>query len=223
MNEYKLFKRPDGKTCSGYYCTKSNDESIPAIVVIQEWWGINDQIKGIANRLADQGYRVLIPDLYKGRVTLEASEAEHLMHGLDFSDAATQDIHGAIRFLKQQSSEVAVIGFCMGGALTILSSVHVPEVDLAICWYGLAPSEAGDARTISIPFQGHFATEDSFFPLDQVDDFESRLKEGKVLYELYRYQAGHAFANEDGDSYNPEAFQQAWERTLNFLSVYFSH
>lgn len=218
MREFKTFKRPDGKSCSGYYCNNSEDEKNPAIVVIQEWWGINEQIKGIAHRLAEQGYRVLVPDLYQGKVTLEVAEAEHLMSSLDFGDAATQNIRGAIQFLKQQSSEVAVMGFCMGGALTILTAVHVPETDLAICWYGVPPVEAGDTRTISIPFQGHFAVEDSFFPIEQVDNLEIRLKEGKVSYKLYRYQAEHAFANENGNSYSSEAFQQAWTRTLRFLS-----
>ncbi|MBE9064096.1 dienelactone hydrolase family protein [cf. Phormidesmis sp. LEGE 11477] len=220
MSKLTNFNRPDGGVCSGYYCASSVDSKAPGIVVIQEWWGLNKQIKEIADRLAEQGYRVLVPDLYQGKVTLEATEAEHLMNALDFGDAATQNIRGATQFLKQQSSSVAIMGFCMGGALTILSAIHVPEATAAICWYGVPPSEAGDVSAISIPLQGHFALEDSFFPTSQVDDLENRLQEGQVPYEFYRYSAKHAFANEYGDGYSPEAFEQAWRRTLKFLSTY---
>ena len=215
-NELITFQRPDRQDCAGYISSPKN--GAPGVVVIQEWWGLNEQIKGIADRLSNNGYRVLVPDLYQGKVTLESAEAEHLMSNLDFGDATTQNIRGAVQFLKQQSSEVAVMGICMGGALTVLSAVHIPEVDAAVCWYGVPPQEAGDTRTISSPFQGHFALEDVFFPSEQVDALEANLKAGNVVHEFYRYQAQHAFANENNDSYSAEAFQQAWARTLSFLS-----
>jgi len=91
------FKRPDGKECSGFYAEPSSGNRAPAMVVIQEWWGLNDQIKGVANRLAAAGYRALVPDLYRGKVGLDAKEAEHLMSNLNFGDAATQDIRGAVQ------------------------------------------------------------------------------------------------------------------------------
>src|SRR5215467_8807906 len=121
------FKRPDGKECSGFYVEPGSGNRAPAMVVIQEWWGLNEQIKGVANRLAAAGYRALVPDLYRGQVGLDAREAEHLMNNLNFADAATQDIRGAVQHLKQTGSKTGVTGFCMGGALTILSAVHVPE------------------------------------------------------------------------------------------------
>ncbi|MBD1865881.1 dienelactone hydrolase family protein [Cyanobacteria bacterium FACHB-471] len=218
MGEIITFQRPDRQTCSGYYAEPADQSNAPGVVVIQEWWGLNDQIKGVANQLVEQGYRVLVPDLYRGKVTLEEAEAAHLMNELDFGDAATQDIRGAVQYLHQGSSKVAVLGFCMGGALTVLAAVHVPEADVVISWYGVPPAEAADTRTIGIPFQGHFAQQDSFFPTEQVDDLEARLKEGNVNHELYRYQAQHAFGNENNDSYDPEATKLAWERSLNFLS-----
>src|SRR5438552_2049951 len=89
------FKRPDGKDCSAFYVEPSAGKSAPAMVVIQEWWGLNDQIKGVANRLAGAGYRALVPDLYRGQVGLNAKEAEHLMSSLNFGDAASQDVRGA--------------------------------------------------------------------------------------------------------------------------------
>lgn len=220
MGELVTFSRPDARTCNGYYVQPEKGVEAPGIVLIQEWWGLNDQIKGVADSLAKEGYRVLVPDLYRGTVTLEAAEAQHLMSNLDFGDAATQDIRGAVQQLKPQSSKVAVMGFCMGGALTVLAAVHDPEVDVAVCWYGVPPEEAADTRTIAIPFQGHFAQQDSFFPPEQVDALEARLKEGDVNYELYRYDAQHAFGNENNDSYDPEATKQAWERSLAFFSTH---
>src|SRR5262245_47444156 len=114
-------KRPDGKECSGFYAEPAGGKTAPGIVVIQEWWGLNDQIKGVAGRLAAAGYRALVPDLYRGKVGLDKKEAEHLMSGLNFGDAAGQDIRGAVQYLKHDSPKVAVMGFCMGGALTVLA------------------------------------------------------------------------------------------------------
>src|SRR5262244_1606142 len=190
------FKRPDGKDCSGFYVEPPGGNKAPALVVIQEWWGVNDQIKGVANRLAASGYRALVPDLYRGKVGLDAKEAEHLMTNLNFGDAATQDIRGAVLYLKQASSKVAVSGFCMGGALTILAAVHVPEVDASVCWYGCPPLDYVDATKIKAPIQGHWALEDAYFPMQQIDALEEKLTKASVKYEFYRYQAKHAFANE---------------------------
>src|SRR6516162_11616707 len=120
------FARPDGVASKGYLATAGH--SRPGVIVIQEWWGLNDQICGVADRFARAGYNALAPDLYKGRVTTAPDEANHLMTGLDFPDATHQDLRGAARHLKNQSGRVAALGFCMGGALTIAAAVHVPEV-----------------------------------------------------------------------------------------------
>lgn len=222
MGELVSFQRPDGATCQGYYVEPAAGPGAPGVVVIQEWWGLNDQIKGVANRLADQGYRVLVPDLYRGEVTVEAAEAQHLMTNLDFGDAATQNIRGAVQHLKASSPKVAVMGYCMGGALTVLAAVYAPETDAAVCWYGVPPAEAADVRTIKIPFLGHFAQRDGFFAPAQVEAFEAELKAGGVNYELHWYEADHAFANENNAIYNPAATQLAWERSLAFLAAHLS-
>ena len=218
MGKKITFKRPDGKESTGYYAIPSAGENAPGVVIIQEWWGLNDQIKGLDNRLAEIQYRALVPDLYKGTVTLDVAEAEHLMGNLDFGDAATQEIQGAVQYLKENSPKVAVLGFCMGGALSILTAVHVKEANAVVCWYGIPPEEAADPSTIKIPLQGHFAQEDEFFPPTQVDALEARLKKGNVTYEIYRYQAKHAFGNETGDNHDPEATKLAWQRTVDFLA-----
>jgi carboxymethylenebutenolidase len=114
MGEMIQFKRPDGKTCPGYLATPKTGSSAPGFVVIQEWWGLNDQIEKTADRLAEAGYRALVPDFYRGKVTTAADEANQLMTNLNFPDAAGQDIRGAVQYLKQSSKNVAVGGFCMG-------------------------------------------------------------------------------------------------------------
>src|SRR3954467_14811749 len=113
------YKRPDGKTVKGYLAEPAAGAKAPGMVVVQEWWGLNDQIQGVADKLAAAGYRALVPDLYRGKLALEANEAEHLMQGLDFASAAGQDVRGAVQYLKATGSgKVGVTGFCMGGALT---------------------------------------------------------------------------------------------------------
>ncbi len=211
------FKRPDGKELTGYYAEPAAVDKTPGVVVIQEWWGINDQIRGVANRLAAAGYRALVPDLYRGKMTVEASEAQHLMSSVNFGDAASQDIRGAVQYLKASGSKVGITGFCMGGALTILSAVHVPEADAAASWYGFPPLEYIDASKIKMPVMGHWALDDTFFSINTVGELEKKLSAGKVSFEFHRYKGGHAFANETGPNYNREAAALAWSRTMEFF------
>jgi len=223
------FNRPDGKSVNGYLAEpdiRGNAAAkAPGIVVIQEWWGLNDQIKSVADKLAKSGYRALVPDLYRGKVALEANEAQHLMQGLNFGDAAGQDIRGAVQYLKQSSPKVGVTGFCMGGALTVLSAVNVPEADAAVIWYGYPPLEYVDAKKIKAPLLGHWATQDQAFAISGVDALEKKLREANVKFEFHRYNCKHAFANETADQkkldmlrYDPKAAELAWQRTIDFLA-----
>ena len=211
------FNRPDGKTVNGYYTEPAGGSKAPGVVVIQEWWGLNDQIRGVANRFSAAGYRALVPDLYRGKMTVEAQEAQHLMSSLNFGDAASQDIRGAVQYLKADSAKVGVTGFCMGGALTLLAAVNAPEADAAASWYGFPPLEYIDPAKIKMPLLGHFALEDAFFAISSVDELEKKLKAGGVKFEFHRYNAGHAFANETGPHYNREAAELAWKRTVDFF------
>src|SRR5208283_4716660 len=111
MGTTVTFKRPDGKTVQGYLAEPEHAAGAPAIVVIQEWWGINQQIRGVAERLASAGYIALVPDLYRGKSTVEAEEAQHLMTGLNFADAASQEVRGAAQFLRARGGKVGVMGF----------------------------------------------------------------------------------------------------------------
>jgi carboxymethylenebutenolidase len=222
------FTRPDGKTVDGYLVEPPNGANAPGIVVIQEWWGLDEQIKEVANRLANAGFRALVPDLYRGKLALEAKEAEHLMNDLNFGDAASQDIRGAVQYLKATGSpKVAVTGFCMGGALTVLSACFVPELDATVVWYGNPPAEYVDANNITKPMMGHWSMQDEFFSPAGVDELEQKLKLAGVEHEFHRYDAKHAFANPQADArglaplqYHPEAAELAWKRSLDFLNKY---
>lgn len=224
------FNRPDGASVEAYLAEPANAQHAPGIVVIQEWWGLDDEIKAVADRLAKAGYRALVPDLYRGKLALEAKEAEHLMNDLNFADAASQDIRGAVQYLKSTgSAKVAVTGFCMGGALTVLSAGLVPECDGTVVWYGYPPLEYVDAQAIQKPMLAHWALQDEFFSIAGVDQLEAKLKAAGVKYDFQRYDAKHAFANPKADSrglpplqYNTVAAQLAWERTMTFLKVQLS-
>ena len=219
------FRRPDGQNVSGFLAEPEGGGAAPAIVVIQEWWGLNAQIRGVAERFAAAGYRALVPDLYRGKSTVDAEEAHHLMSGLNFAEAAAQDIRGAVQFLKQQSAHVGITGFCMGGALTVLSLTMIPELDAGVIFYGHPPLDYVDAAKIKAPVIAHWALQDVPFPIAGVDALEARFHAAGVNYQGYRYLAQHGFANETAvgpgripiTQYDPVWAQLAYDRSFSFF------
>ncbi len=224
MNQTIEFTRPDGKKAPGYYVAPEHADGAPGLVLIEEWWGVTDHMKRLAERFAKNGFRVIVPDLYRGRTAAVGDEANHLMEGLDFGDAATQDVRGAAQYLLSSgSAKVGVMGFCMGGALTLLAAMYDPEFSAAVTFYGFPPPEAGDLGAIKIPVQGHWGERDSFFGMDRVNDIEKRFKEIGVPYEFHRYDAEHGFnnPNEQGNSglghYHEEHSERSLHRANDFL------
>jgi len=210
------FQRPDGATSQGYLAEAA--AGAPALILIQEWWGLNDHIRSLAERFAAAGFTTLAPDLYRGRLASSADEASHLMTGLDFADATHQDLRGACQRLAAGGRKVGVLGFCMGGALTVAAAVHVPGLAAAVCFYGIPPAGLADPAQIKIPFQGHFASRDDWCTPAAAAALEKSMRAAGAQPELYHYQADHAFFN----SARPEVFdaacaQLAWERSLDFL------
>jgi carboxymethylenebutenolidase len=230
MGSMITFNRPDGQAVPGYLAEPADTASASAVVVIQEWWGLNEQIRGVADRLAAAGYRALVPDLYRGKSTVEAEEAHHLMTGLNFADAASQDVRGAVQHLKGRSAKVGVTGFCMGGALTVLAMTLVPEADAGVVWYGLPPLEFVDAGKIKAPLLAHWATQDQAFPIASVDALEDKLRAAGVAYTGHRYLAQHGFANETAQGprrlgmtqYDAAWAQLAWDRSFSFFGKHLS-
>jgi carboxymethylenebutenolidase len=212
------YKRPDGKDASGYLA-KTGQASQPSVVVVQEWWGLQDQIKGICDRFALAGYDALAPDLYSGVVVPyhDRDAAAKEMGSLNFLDATDQTVRGAVQYLKKNGVKVGLTGFCMGGALTILGACRIPEIAAAVCYYGIPPETVAKPADIKVPFQGHFALHDDWCTPAVVDKFEAALKDAGRKPELYRYDAEHGFVNEQRpDAHDRAHAELAWQRTLGF-------
>ena len=219
MGNMIRFSRADGGSTEGYLAEAGGDR--PGVVVIQEWWGLNDQICGVADRFARAGFNALAPDLYEGRVTTDPDEANHMMGGLDFPGATHQDLGGAVGYMKTNGSgKVVVMGFCMGGALTIAAAVHLSAANAAVCYYGIPPADFADPASIAIPFQGHFANQDDWCTPEAVDALEATLKGAAVEHELYRYDAAHGFFNERSEAaYDSASANASWDRMLAFINL----
>jgi carboxymethylenebutenolidase len=219
------FQRPDGRELDGYLAEPDDVTDAPAVLVMQEWWGLNDQIRGVANRLASAGYLALVPDLYRGRMTVEEEEAHHLMNSLDFDEVASQDMAGALQYLGTKSGRIAGMGYCMGAALTLLALCRHQALRAGVLWYGFPPLEYVDPAKIHAPIIGHWAIQDAFFPLETVNELEHRLRNAGVHADFHRYLAHHGFANETAvgtgrisrTQFDPVWAQKAWDRTLTFL------
>lgn len=209
------FQRPDGATSPGYAVGSSG----PGIVLIQEWWGLNTQIKATADALAAQGFRVLVPDLYRGKLAADGEEANHLMSGLDFVDACDQDLAGAIAHLGVSGERVAVMGFCMGGALSVAAAARLGGLTAAVCFYGVPPRELADPADIAIPFQAHFATRDDWCTPAVAAQLEAAMKAAGRSPEIHHYEAEHAFFNAARpEVHDAAAAALAWRRSLDFLN-----
>jgi carboxymethylenebutenolidase len=218
MGQTLDIRRPDGATCPAYLSVGDNAANAPAVVVIQEWWGLNDQIRKTADRFAAAGYRALVPDLYRGKLATSAEEASHMMNHLDFLAAADQDIQGCVTHLRASSKRCGVAGFCMGGALTLLAAQRVKGVDVGACFYGMPPKTVFDASKVSIPLILHFANQDDWCTPALVDGLKADLERSKSRFELHRYDAQHAFMNEARpEVFAPESARLAWERTRAFF------
>jgi carboxymethylenebutenolidase len=217
------FNRPDGKSAPGYIALPRESVGGGAgIVLVEEWWGVNDQIKQVASNFALAGHRVVIPDFFRGSVTTIYDEALHQMEGLDFGDATAQDVRGAAAYLKRTCAKVAVIGYCMGGAVAILSAMQVPEIDAIVSFYGAPPPDAGDPKEIRVPALAHWPKDDEFFSAE-IEAIEARLADSSLSFQRFWYDAPHGFCNPNQAGqgglghYDPKAASLAWERTLDFL------
>ena len=207
--------RPDGGLCEAYFSPAQDGQS--AIVPLQEWWGLNDQIRAQADRYAVAGFHTLVPDLYHGRRAHDADEAKHLMDHLDFPAATDQDVAAAVSYLRSLGYRVGVSGFCMGGALSVAAAVRLP-VEAVVCFYGWPPRSWIDPADIAIPFQGHFAQKDAWITPAWVDEIEAAMHAAGRQAEIFRYEAEHAFCNESRpEVYDAILASLALARTQEFF------
>ncbi len=208
----------DGQSLSAAIAFPKADKA-PVIVLIHEWWGLNDQIKAVAAEYAKEGYVAIAVDLF-GKVAADAAQAKALTTGLD-PRAATNGMIAAVAFARAHArgnGRVATLGWCFGGGWSLNTSIVTP-VDATVIYYGNVAKTAEQLRGLSGPVIGHFGTRDQSINAAMVGGFEAAMKEAGRADRLtvYWYDADHAFANPTGARYDAEDARLAWERTLHFL------
>ena len=209
----------DGTRLQGYLKEAEGGASKGAVVVIHEYWGLTDQVRGVADRLAREGFTAFAQDLYRGKVTKDADEAAKLMGAMDMKQAV-QELTQAVEALRQRSpgTKVAVLGFCMGGALTLAAAAKDKNLSAAVPFYGIPPEQVANVTHIHCPVLGHFATHDEWCSPERVSALEKKLKAAHVPAQFHRYDANHAFCNEKRpEVYSPENAELAWKRSVEFL------
>ena len=195
------------------------------LIVIHEWWGLNDNIREMSNRLAEAGYLALAVDLYEGQAADDPEQARALMQAL-MRDEARAGLHlgAALRWLENEGGveQVGSIGWCLGGAMSLRAAMEFPEeLDAAVIYYGRLVTDPARLVPLRMPILGIFGGQDRGIPIESVREFETLLQTlGKTAEIVVYDQADHAFANPSGTRYQPEAAADAWRRTLEFLAEY---
>ena len=214
------------ETVSGFLVRPDGKAPAPAVVVIQEWWGLNDWIKDQARALAKEGYVALAVDLYRGKVATKQEDAHQLMMGAP-RDRAIRDLRAAYAYLQGRSDvkkdRIGSIGWCMGGMYSLALSVEEPTLAAAVAYYGAPPTDASALAKIKAPVLGNYGAEDKGPSPEQVHAFESAMKAAGKSVDVKVYPgAGHAFANVNNPwkGYREDAAKDAWARTTAFLAKY---
>lgn len=198
-------------------------EALPGIIAIHEWWGLNDNIKAVAERLAGEGYSVLAVDLYGGSVANKPDQAKQLMQGVMGQPAdAQENLRRAYDYLldEQNAPTVGSIGWCFGGAWSLNTGLLLPEqLDALVIYYGRLESDKRVLEPLQMPIAGFFGGLDQGIPVESVQAFETSLNELGKSVEIHLYDdADHAFANPSGDRYDAEAASDAWDKTTAFFA-----
>ena len=209
----------NGGTASGYLARPANGTG-KGVIVIQEWWGLNDNIKGIADRFAGEGFVALAPDMYHGKVTGEPDEAGKLLMALNI-EQAEKDLRGAVTYLSDvTNAPVGTVGFCMGGALSLFAACKTGDrVGACVDFYGGHPAVTYDWDSLTAPVLGIWADHDDFVN-PNVPAYERALMDRNKDYEFVTYpNTQHAFFNDEHPEpqYNPAAAAAAWEKTIAFF------
>ncbi len=223
MTTQVSFKAKSGHTVNGALAEPSGGGKNGSIVLVQEWWGLNDHIKSLVDRLAKEGFCVLAPDLYHGFVVKpgDVPEAQKRMQALD-TMKAVDEIAGAVSFLKEHghsNGKVGITGFCLGGALTLASACHIPGLAAAVAFYGTPPDEKVEWAKATAPIMMHIAQKDQWVTPARGEEVKKKIEAGgKTKVEIHTYDADHAFVNDTRpDVYSAENAKQAWDRTVAFF------
>ena len=209
--------------------TNNTNHTFPAVVMIHEWWGLNDNIKNMAESLAKEGYVVLAVDLYNGQVANTTESAQNLVSKVrENPSESINNLQHAVRYLSSlenvNSSKIASLGWCFGGGQSLQLALNTePGYPLAatLIYYGNLVSDQESLSKIKWPILGIFGEQDKSIPVDSVKQFEDALNANGITNEIYIYKGvGHAFANPSGDNYAPQETQDAWQKTVSFLERY---
>jgi carboxymethylenebutenolidase len=203
-------------------------QKLPAVVMIHEWWGLNDNIKDMADELASEGYVVLAADLYNGEVATTPDKAMQLVGTVrENPEQAISNLQSAVQYLASlpnvNSSRIASLGWCFGGGQSLQLALNSEQNPLAatVIYYGNLVNDTNELSKINWPVLGIFGDQDQSIPVESVNAFEQALNETGITNEIYIYPGvGHAFANPSGDNYAPAETVDAWEKTLAFLKKY---
>lgn len=212
----------------GYFVAPADMfEPLPAVIMIHEWWGLNDNIRAMADRLAAEGFIVLAIDLYGGETAATPAEARNLMLAVvEDPDSANDNIRDAYKFVSETAGapRVGSLGWCFGGGWSLNTAQLFPdELDASVIYYGQVTDDEDKLRPINSPILGLFAANDRGIKVASVDAFGEALQRLRKEHEIHVYPGvGHAFANPTGNNYNAAAADDAWERTLEFLDAHLS-
>src|SRR3974377_304378 len=212
------------ETVNALLYTPQGKGPFPAIVVIHEWWGLNDWVKEEASKLAGEGYVALAIDLYRGKVATTPDEAHEIMRGVP-QDRATSDLLAATSYLRSQKKvdpkRVSSIGWCMGGGYSLDLAVNDPMLKAAVINYGHLATDDATLKKINASMLGIFGGQDRGIPVADVNQFESQLKALGKTVEIHIFpDAGHGFENPSNERYRADDAAQAWKLTLDFLVKY---
>ncbi len=221
MVEFKA----NGSNAPGYLAVPEGVNPAPGVVVIQEWWGLDEHIKDVVRRFAGEGFVALAPDLYRGKVAEEPDEARKLAMELNH-DTAIKDMQGAVNYLvehpKVMPKKIGIVGFCMGGGLAgqmAFKGQHVGAV--AIFYGGRLRLTDEDAEAVSAPVLAIYGEQDQSIPPETIHTNEEMLQKYHKPHEFVTYPgAPHAFFNDTRAAYRKEAAEDAWKRTLTWFRKY---
>lgn len=224
--EEVVYGQVGGKPVRGYLARpKGLKALLPGLIVIHEWWGLNDNIRKMAERLAGEGYTALAVDLYGGQIADTPEKAQALMGAvLKNTSPAEENLKQAYAFLetRQKAPKIGVIGWCFGGGWSLQTALLFPEkVDAAVIYYGHLVDDKAKLAPLKMPILGFFGGKDQSIPVATVQSFEKALKDLGKSVEIHVYEdASHAFANPSGGSYNPKAAEDSWKRTTAFFKTH---
>ncbi|MEZ5832172.1 MAG: dienelactone hydrolase family protein [Dongiaceae bacterium] len=208
---------PSGRSVSAALAMPDHTPAA-AIMLVHEWWGLNDQIKSVASELAKQGYLGLAIDLYNGKVATTPEDAGTYMKAVVQAEAS-ETMSTWVDWLRKHpdcNGKVASIGWCFGGGMALQAALDRP-LDATVVYYGYVQRSADELKSLKGPVLGQFANQDQWINTKMVDGFEAAMKQAGRALEVHRYDANHAFANPTGQNYDAADARTAWDRTVAFL------